>query len=107
MACPDPLCFLSSSLVLTCLHYNRVPPNVHFLVDDAAEEDWLYPLNSFDYIHTRMMCGTMEDFREVIKKSFKYLKPGGWMECQVNKRVRALHKGPKDGDAEMIAQFLT
>lgn len=67
---------------LSPIQPQSVPPNVHFLVDDAAEEDWLYPLNSFDYIHTRMMCGTLEDFREVIKKSFKYLKPGGWMECQ-------------------------
>lgn len=38
--------------------------------------------DSFDYIHTRMLLGCFEDFREVIKKSFKYLKPGAWSEAQ-------------------------
>ena len=61
----------------------RVPDNVHFLLDDAAEEDWLYPLESFDFIHTRTMLGSFEDFRDIIKRSLKYTKPGGWMESQV------------------------
>ncbi|KAI9757401.1 MAG: hypothetical protein M1815_001222 [Lichina confinis] len=59
-----------------------VPDNVHFLLDDAAEEDWLYPLESFDFIHTRTMLGSFEDFRDIIKRSLKYTKPGGWMESQ-------------------------
>ncbi|KAI9788557.1 MAG: hypothetical protein M1816_006806 [Peltula sp. TS41687] len=62
-----------------------VPSNVHFVVDDASEEDWLYPPSSFDYIHTRYLLGSMEDFRDLIRKGFKYTKPGGWMESQVNK----------------------
>lgn len=53
------------------------------MIDDATEEDWLYPHNTFDYIHTRVMLGSFEDFREVINKAFKYTKPGGWMESQV------------------------
>ena len=61
----------------------RVPDNVHFLLDDAAEEDWLYPLESFDFIHTRAMLGSFEDFRDIINRSLKYTKPGGWMESQV------------------------
>ncbi|KAI9673987.1 MAG: hypothetical protein M1817_002193 [Caeruleum heppii] len=60
----------------------RVPDNVHFVIDDAAEEDWLYPPNTFDYIHTRILLGCFEDFREIIKKGFRYTKPGGWMESQ-------------------------
>ena len=38
--------------------------------------------NSHDYIHTRILLGCFEDFREIIKKSFRYLKPGGFMESQ-------------------------
>ncbi|KAH0542951.1 hypothetical protein FGG08_002720 [Glutinoglossum americanum] len=60
----------------------RVPNNVQFIIDDATEEDWLYSPNTFDYIHTRVMLGSFEDFREIIKKAFKYTKPGGWMESQ-------------------------
>ena len=61
----------------------RVPDNVRFFVDDASEEDWLYPPNTFDHIHTRIMFGCFEDFRDIIRKGVKYAKPGGWMECQV------------------------
>ncbi|KAF2800784.1 S-adenosyl-L-methionine-dependent methyltransferase [Melanomma pulvis-pyrius CBS 109.77] len=57
-----------------------VPNNVKFVIDDANEEDWM--LDPMDYIHTRILLGCFEDFREVIAKSFRYLKPGGWMESQ-------------------------
>ena len=60
-----------------------VPANVRFVLDDASEDDWLYPPDTFDFIHTRSMLGSFEDFREIIKKSFNYTKPGGWMESQV------------------------
>jgi len=39
-------------------------------------------LDPMDYIHTRVLLGCFEDFREIIAKSFRYLKPGGWMESQ-------------------------
>lgn len=58
------------------------PKNIKFVIDDAAEDDWMVQPNSYDYIHTRVLSGCFEDFREIIKKSFKYLKPGGWMESQ-------------------------
>jgi hypothetical protein len=29
-----------------------------------------------------MMLGSFEDFREVIKRSYRYLEPGGWIESQ-------------------------
>ncbi|KAF1976984.1 putative Trans-aconitate 2-methyltransferase [Bimuria novae-zelandiae CBS 107.79] len=54
--------------------------NVKFVIDDANEEDWLaYPM---DYVHTRLLLGCFEDFREIIAKGFKSLRPGGWMESQ-------------------------
>ncbi|KAF2641242.1 S-adenosyl-L-methionine-dependent methyltransferase [Massarina eburnea CBS 473.64] len=57
-----------------------VPNNVKFVIDDANEEDWM--LDPLDFIHTRLLLGCFEDFREVIKTSFRHLKPGGWMESQ-------------------------
>lgn len=75
---------LGSNWSSRLIFLTRVPSNVHFVVDDAAEEDWLYRPNSFDYIHTRCMLGAMEDFGDLVKKGFKYTKPGGWMESQVN-----------------------
>ncbi|KAF2144413.1 uncharacterized protein K452DRAFT_316415 [Aplosporella prunicola CBS 121167] len=59
-----------------------VPDNVQFIIDDAAEEDWLIKPNSYDYIHTRVLLGSFEDFRDIIRKSYRYLKPGAWMESQ-------------------------
>lgn len=56
------------------------PPNVSFLVDDANEEDW--GSQRYDYIHTRMLLGAFEHFETIIKRSFEYLEPGGYMESQ-------------------------
>lgn len=58
----------------------RVPNNVKFVIDDANEEDWM--LDPMDFIHTRMLLGCFDDFREVIKSAFRHMKPGGWMESQ-------------------------
>ncbi|KAF4537576.1 Tam domain methyltransferase protein [Lasiodiplodia theobromae] len=59
-----------------------VPENVQFVIDDAQEDDWLLKPDSYDYIHTRVLLGCFEDFREIVRKSYKYLKPGAWMESQ-------------------------
>ncbi|KAF4630891.1 hypothetical protein G7Y89_g7243 [Cudoniella acicularis] len=65
---------------LSPIQPTNVPDNVQFIIDDAAEEDWAVPENHYDYIHTRVMMGCFEDFREIIRRGFKYTKPGGWME---------------------------
>lgn len=57
-----------------------VPNNVKFVIDDANEEDWM--LEPQDYIHTRVLLGCFEDFREIISKAYRNLKPGAWMESQ-------------------------
>jgi len=57
-----------------------VPNNVKFVIDDANEEDWM--VDPMDYVHTRLLLGCFEDFRVVIAKSFRALKPGAWMESQ-------------------------
>ena len=59
-----------------------MPDNVEFIIDDASEEDWIVPPNHYDFIHSRMMLGSFTDFRDIVRRSFKYTKPGGYFECQ-------------------------
>ena len=62
-------------------HFPQVyPENVHFIHDDATEEDW--GAKKYDFIHTRMLLGCFEDFRVIIKRAFDHLQPGGYMESQ-------------------------
>lgn len=53
-----------------------------FIVDDAAEDDWLWSENHFDLIHTALMLGSFPSFKDLLRKSFRHIKPGGYMECQ-------------------------
>ncbi|KAI9801056.1 MAG: hypothetical protein M1833_002924 [Piccolia ochrophora] len=57
-----------------------VPPNVQFEVDDL-ESEWTHA-SPFDYIHSRYMIGSIEDWPRFIRNIFKTLKPGGWAEFQ-------------------------
>ncbi|KXH33417.1 methyltransferase domain-containing protein [Colletotrichum nymphaeae SA-01] len=54
------------------------PPNVRFEIDDL-EEPWTFS-QPFDYIHSRMMNSSVNDWKEYIDKCFKNLTPGGWLE---------------------------
>ncbi|WYZ39656.1 hypothetical protein EsH8_III_001570 [Colletotrichum jinshuiense] len=54
------------------------PPNVRFEVDDL-EEPWIYS-RPFDYIHSRMMNGSVNDWEVYAKKCFNNLNPGGYVE---------------------------
>ena len=67
---------------LSPIQPTSVPANVHFFIDDASDDDWVVPPNHFDYIHTRMLLGAFTNFKDIIRKSFYHLKPGGWMESQ-------------------------
>lgn len=67
---------------LSPIQPTTIPSNVHFLIDDASEPDWLYPPDHFSYIHTRVLLGCFEDFRAIIARAFQYLEPGGHMESQ-------------------------
>ena len=58
----------------------RPVSNVEWIAEDANDKDW--GKKRYDYIHTRMMMGAFEDFREIIQRSYDYLQPGGWMESQ-------------------------
>ena len=50
-------------------------------MDDAGQE-WTYPENHFDLVHTRIMNAFLQDWNHFFEQSFKHLKPGGWVECQ-------------------------
>jgi hypothetical protein len=67
---------------LSPIQPSSVPENVHFFIDDASEDDWALPPEYFNYIHTRALLGCFTDFRDIIKKGFHYLQPGGFMESQ-------------------------
>ncbi|EXL90215.1 S-adenosyl-L-methionine-dependent methyltransferase [Fusarium oxysporum II5] len=57
-----------------------VPPNVRFLVDDIDEE-WDYS-EPFDYIHSRMMNFSVQDWPVYLRKIYQNLAPGGYVELQ-------------------------
>src|SRR5690242_13668850 len=58
--------------------FDRVPPNVRFLVDDV-EEPWA-DSQPFDFIQCRYMSGSIKDWPGLVKQIFDHLKPGGWAE---------------------------
>ena len=47
-----------------------VPPNVKFMVDDA-ESPWLYPLDHFDYIHTRDLVMAIKNWWPLMQRAFE------------------------------------
>ncbi|KAL4808156.1 S-adenosyl-L-methionine-dependent methyltransferase [Aspergillus unguis] len=57
-----------------------VPPNVIFEVDDVESEWPSRP--PFDFIHSRYMCGSIEDWPRLARQALAQLKPGGWVEFQ-------------------------
>lgn len=66
---------------LSPIQPTSVPENVHFYVDDAMEEDWLWPPDHFDLIHAAVLLGSLESYERMIRNAFGYLKPGGYLEC--------------------------
>ncbi|KAL0933876.1 methyltransferase domain-containing protein [Colletotrichum truncatum] len=54
------------------------PPNVKFEIDDL-EEPWTYS-RPFDYIHSRMMNGSVGDWELYAQRCFDNLNPGGYVE---------------------------
>lgn len=67
---------------LSPIQPQSVPANVSFEIHDCSEPNWNRPLNSIDYIHIRMLIGSLSSFEDLLKTSFKYLTPAtGWLEC--------------------------
>ncbi|KAE8362373.1 S-adenosyl-L-methionine-dependent methyltransferase [Aspergillus caelatus] len=65
---------------LSPIQPTMVPPNVRFEVDDV-ENDWDYR-SEFDYIHARYFAGAIKDWPNLLRQTFKFTKPGGWVEFQ-------------------------
>lgn len=57
-----------------------VPPNCIFEVDDVTLE-WTFRKDSFDFIHSREMFGSIADWEEYFRQCYIHLKPGGWVEA--------------------------
>ncbi|KAK2779133.1 methyltransferase domain-containing protein, partial [Colletotrichum kahawae] len=55
-----------------------VPPNVWFEIDTIAEP-WTFS-KPFDYIHSRMMTGSIGNWKEYIQQCYDNLAPGGYLE---------------------------
>jgi len=41
-----------------------------FVIDDV-EEEWLYS-HKFDFIHARLMAGSLKDWQRVVNSAFEY-----------------------------------
>ncbi|KAF9873169.1 C6 zinc finger domain protein [Colletotrichum karsti] len=54
------------------------PPNCFFEIDDL-EKPWTWS-RPFDYIHCRSMEACFEDPKKFLKRAYKALSPGGWLE---------------------------
>lgn len=64
---------------LTPIQPGWVPPNVRFELDDITLP-WLWPENSFDFIHIRNMVGSIRNWPGVFAQALRCLKPGGSIE---------------------------
>ncbi|KAF3908349.1 hypothetical protein AA313_de0208749 [Arthrobotrys entomopaga] len=56
-----------------------VPPNLRFEVDDV-ESEWTHQPESFDFIFSRYMVGSIKDWPRLFEQAFNALKPGGYLE---------------------------
>ncbi|EXF76336.1 hypothetical protein CFIO01_10242 [Colletotrichum fioriniae PJ7] len=64
------------------LYALSVPPNVRFEIDDI-EEEWTYS-EPFNYIHSRFMNASIENWEEYLKKCYDNIAPGGYLELLEN-----------------------
>ncbi|AEO66840.1 uncharacterized protein THITE_2115309 [Thermothielavioides terrestris NRRL 8126] len=79
-----------------------VPPNVKFELDDANLE-WTWKANTFDFIHLRLMSGTISDWASLYREAFRCCKPGGWIEHQEGSFMWRFDKGIPEDSA--LGQF--
>ncbi|WDK12750.1 methyltransferase domain-containing protein [Colletotrichum graminicola] len=77
-----------------------VPPNVRFVVDDA-EEPWEYS-QPFDYIHSRLMTGSIRDWKKYVKNCFENLAPGGYLELTEGDVIPVSDDGTLTKDTSIV-----
>ncbi|KAL5332377.1 S-adenosyl-L-methionine-dependent methyltransferase [Aspergillus crustosus] len=74
------LSFLIVGNDLSPIQPRWVPPNVIFEIDDVEAEWPNRP--PFDFIHSRYMCGSVQDWPRLFEQAYSQTKPGGWVEFQ-------------------------
>ncbi|KAH8724032.1 S-adenosyl-L-methionine-dependent methyltransferase [Phaeosphaeriaceae sp. PMI808] len=79
-----------------------VPPNVHFEVDDA-ESLWP-PRRPFDFIHSRYMLGSIQNWPQLMRQAYEQTAPGGWIELQ-DFQTQAYDEDESAGDDNMVVKF--
>jgi len=74
--------FPSASVIgtdLSAIQPQWVPPNCSFEIDDATLE-WAYTKESFDFVHSREMFGSVSDWDKFYEQAYLHIKPGGYIE---------------------------
>lgn len=56
---------------LSPIQPNTRPPNLSFEIDDCCS-DWVYPKDHFDYIHIRLLYGSVADWPKFYKDCYEY-----------------------------------
>ncbi|EGY14068.1 Secondary metabolism regulator LAE1 like protein [Verticillium longisporum] len=56
-----------------------VPPNLRFEIEDFTKA-WSFADNSFNYVHMRYLFGSVTDWYELFRQSYRVCRPGGWVE---------------------------
>ncbi|PKS13403.1 hypothetical protein jhhlp_000174 [Lomentospora prolificans] len=55
-----------------------VPQNLKFEIEDFIQE-WTFAPESFDYIHSRWLLGSVIDWDNFFAEAYKCCEPGGWV----------------------------
>ncbi|KAG9238025.1 S-adenosyl-L-methionine-dependent methyltransferase [Amylocarpus encephaloides] len=63
---------------LSPIQPNFWPPNVKFQIDDA-EDLWTYS-HKFDFIYSRVLMGSLQNWVQYFMQAFENLTPGGYIE---------------------------
>ncbi|KAK1763691.1 S-adenosyl-L-methionine-dependent methyltransferase [Phialemonium atrogriseum] len=56
-----------------------VPPNLKFEIEDCTRP-WTFRPDCMDYVHIRLLVGSVIDWTELFREAYKVLKPGGYLE---------------------------
>ncbi|TGZ82684.1 S-adenosyl-L-methionine-dependent methyltransferase [Ascodesmis nigricans] len=71
---------LFPSAVVTGIDLSPIQPDwVKFELDDLDQE-WTFPENHFDFIHSRLISMGIKDFKRYFEQMYRHTVPGGWFE---------------------------
>ncbi|KAH6664811.1 S-adenosyl-L-methionine-dependent methyltransferase [Plectosphaerella plurivora] len=71
---------------LSPIQPNWIPPNLQFQIDDCTRP-WSFEPNSLDFVHIRLLVGSIADWPSLFAKAFLALRPGGWIESHESSPV--------------------